>query len=113
MLSNVIIALYSEMREGLLADDTEFATKKVKEQLKSKESFISRILSKLTFCQAVAQKADQVFLPVLENASKAQKLRSTLGVFERSKFFFNLPGSLMESIELVRRFSPTNLISIF
>lgn len=54
-------------------------------------------------CQkATAQKADQVFLPVLENAAKAQKLRSTLGVFERSKFFFNLPGSLMESIEAVR-----------
>ena len=48
-----------------------------------------------------ATKADQVFLPVLENASKAQKLRSTLGVFERSKFFFNLPSSLMEAIEAV------------
>jgi exocyst complex component 2 len=48
-----------------------------------------------------ATKADQVFLPVLENASKAQKLRSTLGVFERSKFFFNLPGSLMELIDAV------------
>ncbi|OCB87790.1 hypothetical protein A7U60_g5113 [Sanghuangporus baumii] len=75
-------AIYSEMREGLLADSTDFATKTVREQLKT-----------------TAQKADQVFLPVLENASKAQKLRSTLGVFERSKFFFNLPGSLMESIE--------------
>jgi exocyst complex component 2 len=41
-------------------------------------------------------KADTVFLPVLENAEKASKLRSTLGVFERSKFFFNLPGSLLE-----------------
>lgn len=49
-----------------------------------------------------AQKADQVFLPVLENALKAQKLRTTLGVFERSKFFFNLPSSLIESIEAVR-----------
>lgn len=47
-----------------------------------------------------------MFLPVLENASKAQKLRSTLGVFERSKFFFNLPGSLMESIEAVSSQSP-------
>ena len=46
-------------------------------------------------------KADQVFLPVLENAAKAQKLRTTLGVFERSKFFFNLPGSIMEAIEAV------------
>ena len=49
-----------------------------------------------------AQKADQVFLPVLENALKAQKLRTTLGVFDRSRFFFNLPSSLMESIEAVR-----------
>lgn len=49
-----------------------------------------------------AVKADQVFLPVLENSAKAQKLRTTLGVFERSKFFFNLPGSLMESIDTGR-----------
>jgi hypothetical protein len=51
-----------------------------------------------------ATKADTVFLPVLENAAKAQKLRTTLGVFERSKFFFNLPGTLVESIEAVRTF---------
>lgn len=43
-----------------------------------------------------------MFLPVLENAEKASKLRSTLGVFERSKFFFNLPGSLLESIQAGR-----------
>ncbi|KAI0776491.1 exocyst complex component Sec5-domain-containing protein [Irpex lacteus] len=78
-------ALYAEMREGLLADDTDFATRQVREHLKNG-----------------AQKADQVFLPVLENALKAQKLRTTLGVFERSKFFFNLPSSLMEAIEAGR-----------
>jgi exocyst complex component 2 len=49
-----------------------------------------------------AVKANQVFLPVLENSAKAQKLRTTLGVFERSRFFFNLPGSLVESIEAGR-----------
>ncbi|EST06642.1 hypothetical protein PSEUBRA_004556 [Kalmanozyma brasiliensis GHG001] len=47
-------------------------------------------------------KADQVFMPVLENNLKTIKLRSTLGVFERSKFFFNLPGSLSEAVELGR-----------
>ncbi|CDS00803.1 related to Exocyst complex component Sec5 [Sporisorium scitamineum] len=47
-------------------------------------------------------KADQVFMPVLENNLKTIKLRSTLGVFERSKFFFNLPGSLCESVEMGR-----------
>lgn len=48
-----------------------------------------------------AVKANQVFLPVLENSSKAQRLRTTLSVFDRSKFFFSLPGSLAESIEAV------------
>lgn len=59
----------------------------------------------LTLGKEATVKADQVFLPVLENASKAQKLRTTLGVFERSKFFFNLPGFLVESIEAVNVYS--------
>ncbi|KZT28105.1 hypothetical protein NEOLEDRAFT_1233888 [Neolentinus lepideus HHB14362 ss-1] len=75
-------AVYAEMREGLLSEKAEFASKPIRDQLKQ-----------------AALKSNQVFLPVLENASKAQKLRTTLGVFERSKFFFNLPGALAESIE--------------
>ncbi|KAH7926246.1 hypothetical protein BV22DRAFT_1087398 [Leucogyrophana mollusca] len=78
-------ALYAEMREGLLSDSSEFASKPLTDQLKRS-----------------AVKANQVFLPVLENSSKAQKLRTTLSVFERSKFFFNLPGFLVESIEAGR-----------
>ncbi|KZP15940.1 hypothetical protein FIBSPDRAFT_1047870 [Athelia psychrophila] len=78
-------ALYAEMKEGLLAESSDYASKPLRDQLKQ-----------------AAVKADQVFLPVLENASKAQKLRTTLGVFERSKFFFNLPGFLVESIEAGR-----------
>ncbi|KAF7972154.1 hypothetical protein HWV62_18804 [Athelia sp. TMB] len=78
-------ALYAEMKEGLLAESSDYASKPLRDQLKQ-----------------AAIKADQVFLPVLENASKAQKLRTTLGVFERSKFFFNLPGFLVESIEAGR-----------
>ncbi|KAG8892472.1 hypothetical protein FRB99_002694, partial [Tulasnella sp. 403] len=74
--------LYAEMRDGLLADSTDYASSALKAQLK-----------------LATGKADQVFLPVLENASKADKLRSTLAVFERSKFFFNLPGSLAEAVE--------------
>ncbi|KAF8830676.1 hypothetical protein HHX47_DHR2000899 [Lentinula edodes] len=49
-----------------------------------------------------AVKANQVFLLVLENASKADKLCTTLGVFERSKFFFNLSSFIIESIEAGR-----------
>lgn len=51
--------------------------------------------------EAAATKSNQVFLPALQNADKAEKLRSTLGVFERSKFFFNLPSTLMEYINAV------------
>ncbi|KIJ14534.1 hypothetical protein PAXINDRAFT_100026 [Paxillus involutus ATCC 200175] len=75
-------ALNAEMREGLLSDTSDFASKPLTDHLKRS-----------------AVKANQVFLPVLENSAKAQKLRTTLSVFERSKFFFSLPGSLVESIE--------------
>ncbi|KAJ7810126.1 exocyst complex component sec5 [Mycena leptocephala] len=78
-------ALYLEMKEGLLAPSTNYASKPLRDHLKQ-----------------AAVKADQVFLPVLENASKAHKLRTTLGIFERSKFFFNLPGFIIESIEAGR-----------
>ena len=43
--------------------------------------------------------ANDVFRPVLENYIKSSKLRNTLGVFQRSHFFFNLPGSLHENVE--------------
>ena len=55
-------------------------------------------------------KANQVFLPVLENASKANKLRTTLSVFERSKFFFNLPGFIIESVEAVSPLLPPTVV---
>ncbi|KAJ3878404.1 exocyst complex component sec5 [Lentinula edodes] len=78
-------ALHAEMKEGLLESSTEYASKPLRDELKQ-----------------AAVKANQVFLPVLENASKADKLRTTLGVFERSKFFFNLPSFIIESIEAGR-----------
>ncbi|EIM87714.1 uncharacterized protein STEHIDRAFT_147005 [Stereum hirsutum FP-91666 SS1] len=78
-------ALHAEMREGLLAESTDYASRPLRDQLKQ-----------------AASKANQVFLPVLENANKAQKLRTTLGVFERSKFFFNLPASIVESMQVGR-----------
>jgi exocyst complex component 2 len=46
------------------------------------------------------QKADQIFQPVLENSVKTEKARATLGVFERSKFLFNLPGFLRDHIAI-------------
>ncbi|KAK4688269.1 exocyst complex component 2, partial [Tremellales sp. Uapishka_1] len=73
--------VYKDMKEGFLGDDTDHGTREMREIFK-----------------VAGHRADQVFLPVLENAVKAQKLRSTLSVFEKSKFLFNLPGQLIESI---------------
>ncbi|TRM60363.1 exocyst complex component Sec5-domain-containing protein [Schizophyllum amplum] len=84
-VKNSTDALHAEMKEGLLAPASDYASKPLRDELKE-----------------AAVKADQVFLPVLENASKARKLRTTLGVFERSGFFFNLPGFIIESIEAGR-----------
>ncbi|KAF9482707.1 exocyst complex component sec5 [Pholiota conissans] len=77
--------LYAEMKDGILNPETEYASRPLRDHLKNG-----------------AQKANQVFLPVLENASKAHKLQTTLSVFERSKFFFNLPNFIAESIEAGR-----------
>ena len=88
------------MQEGLLAEANDYSSKKLREQLK-RWSYIGFIIFGPDHNLVCATKADQVFLPVIENSSKAQKLRSTLAVFERSKFFFNLPSSLMELIEAV------------
>lgn len=89
------------MREGLLSESSDYASRPLRDQLKRMcHNFAFHHVRQLP--TEAAAKADQVFLPVLENASKAHKLRTTLGVFERSKFFFNLPASLIESIEAVR-----------
>ncbi|UZJ51135.1 hypothetical protein CBS101457_000455 [Exobasidium rhododendri] len=74
-----------ESKEGPLREDNDYGVKELKDILAN-----------------ASAKADQVFMPVLENNLKAVKLRSTLGVFERSRFFFNLPGSLGEAIEAGR-----------
>ncbi|PWN37481.1 uncharacterized protein FA14DRAFT_14429 [Meira miltonrushii] len=77
--------VYREMREskeGPLHEENEYGIGRLKGILGN-----------------ASAKADQVFMPVLENNLKAVKLRSTLSVFERSRFFFNLPGSLGEAIE--------------
>jgi len=74
--------VYEQMKAGPLKPECDYGTADLKESLRLATS-----------------KADQVYAPLLENRKKAERLRSTLGVFERSKFFFNLPGTLIEAIE--------------
>ena len=98
-----ILALYAEMQEGLLSHASEYASKPLTDHLKRRPTcrWFSLRFSRLFMWIGSTVKANQVFLPVLENSAKAQRLRTTLSVFERSKFFFSLPGSLAESIEAV------------
>ncbi|KAH9809994.1 exocyst complex component Sec5-domain-containing protein [Melampsora americana] len=74
--------VYEQMKNGPLRPEEDYSIGPLRESLKSATS-----------------KAEQVYTPILENRRKAERLRSTLGVFERSKFFFNLPGTLIEAIE--------------
>ncbi|KAF7349307.1 Exocyst complex component SEC5 [Mycena sanguinolenta] len=94
-------ALYLEMQEGLLGSSTQYASKPLRDHLKRNFFHCFEMLLAHEH-EGAAAKADQVFLPIFENASKAQKLRTTLGIFERSKFFFNLSGFIIESIEAGR-----------
>ena len=44
-------------------------------------------------------KAHEVINPLLERREKIEKLRSTVGLMEPYRLFFNLPNSLQESIK--------------
>lgn len=46
----------------------------------------------------VTSKAEEVFNPVIERRTRAEKLRLTLALLERWKFFFNLPTLLQQSV---------------
>ncbi|GAA5960084.1 hypothetical protein JCM8115_004527 [Rhodotorula mucilaginosa] len=74
--------VFEEMREGPLAPGNDHGVKPIQESLTAAET-----------------RAETVFQPIVEARTKAERLKSTLGVFERSKFFFNLPTVLGEAVE--------------
>lgn len=52
-----------------------------------------------TFALESYGKAHEVINPVLERREKIEKLRSTVGLLEPYRLFFNLPNTLQESIK--------------
>ncbi|KAI8867371.1 hypothetical protein GQ42DRAFT_102785, partial [Ramicandelaber brevisporus] len=42
--------------------------------------------------------ADEVYNPIVERRARAEKIRATLNIVERYRFFFNLPSRLMELV---------------
>lgn len=45
--------------------------------------------------------AEKIYGPIIERRGKAEKVRTTLNILERYKFFFSLPSGLLESIKQV------------
>ncbi|GAA5845225.1 hypothetical protein JCM3766R1_003363 [Sporobolomyces carnicolor] len=76
--------VFEEMKHsgGPLEATSDYGVKEIRETLKQASS-----------------RAETVFQPILDARTKAERLKSTLGVFERSKFFFNLPNILGEAVE--------------
>ena len=93
-------AVYEEMKQGgPLAPEAEHGVKDVRDTLKRESALSANQRDPLTSCTEATTRADAVFQPILDARTKAERLKSTLGVFERSKFFFNLPTILGEAVE--------------
>ncbi|KAI1317314.1 hypothetical protein EDD11_008683 [Mortierella claussenii] len=79
---NVIDSVYDDMKEKTLNEAQDWGTNRLNTILR--ESY---------------GKAHEVINPVLERREKIEKLRSTVGLLEPYRLFFNLPNTLQESIK--------------
>lgn len=87
-----------------MAAESEHGVKEIREVLKGKslcKDIRRRVCNSHVRGTVATTRADAVFQPILDARTKAERLKSTLGVFERSKFFFNLPTILGEAVEQV------------
>ncbi|KAG1817949.1 uncharacterized protein BJ212DRAFT_1479773 [Suillus subaureus] len=86
-------ALYAEMREGLLSDETSFASRPLVDYLKR----LSQFIPSSPFFDALCPRLGcEVFLHILKNCIKAPKLRTvTLCVFSAFQVF-QPPGISIE-----------------
>ncbi|KAI9257261.1 exocyst complex component Sec5-domain-containing protein [Phascolomyces articulosus] len=74
--------VYEEMKSKQLNPEEEYGTRSLEKSLNEANT-----------------RADQIYGPIVERRQKVEKVRSTLTVLQRYKFFFNLPSSLLESIK--------------
>ncbi|KAJ2726691.1 Exocyst complex component S5 [Coemansia sp. Benny D115] len=76
---NKIDLLYDEMKSRSLNEQAEYGTRSFSYAL-----------------QGTTRKADEIYNPIIDRRARVEKIRSTLSVVERYKFYFNLPSSLIE-----------------
>ncbi|KAJ9050194.1 Exocyst complex component S5 [Entomophthora muscae] len=79
---NTVDELQQEMRSNSITEETEYSTQAYEK----------------TLMDAIEQ-ANIVFGPIMERTSRSEKIRTTLNIVERYKFFFNLPSSMLEYIK--------------
>ncbi|KAI9504975.1 exocyst complex component Sec5-domain-containing protein [Coemansia spiralis] len=76
---NKIDLLYDEMKSRSLNEQAEYGTRAFSQSL-----------------QGTTQRADEIYNPIIDRRARLEKIRSTLSVVERYKFYFNLPSSLID-----------------
>ncbi|KAG0174880.1 hypothetical protein DFQ28_007669 [Apophysomyces sp. BC1034] len=79
---NTIDHVYDEMKSKQLNDEQDYGTRALKTALEEANA-----------------KADHIYGPIVERRQRGEKVRSTLTILQRYKFFFNLPSGLLESIK--------------
>ncbi|GAB5588983.1 Exocyst complex component S5 [Umbelopsis nana] len=79
---NTIDHIHDEMKSKNLNEQEEYGTKKLHRHLIDANT-----------------QAEKIYGPVIERRGRAEKVRTTLNILERYKFFFNLPSGLLESIK--------------
>ncbi|KAG0222160.1 hypothetical protein BGW42_006818, partial [Actinomortierella wolfii] len=79
---NVIDSVYEDMKGKTLNETQDWGTHRLNTILRSSYG-----------------KAHEVINPLLERREKVEKLRSTMGLLEPYRLFFNLPNTLQESIQ--------------
>ncbi|KAI9033578.1 exocyst complex component Sec5-domain-containing protein [Phycomyces nitens] len=79
---NTIDHVYEEMKSKQLNEDQDYGTGALRTALEDANT-----------------RAEQIYGPIVERRQRVDKVRSTLTILQRYKFFFNLPSSLLESIK--------------
>lgn len=101
---NTIDHIHDEMKSKNLNEQEEYGTKKLHRHLIG--TFIRSNPYALNFDSPIYStdantQADKIYGPVIERRGRGEKVRTTLNILERYKFFFNLPSGLLESIKQV------------
>lgn len=76
---NTVDELHEEMKSNNITPATNYGT----------QAYLKTL-------EDAFKQADTVFGPIMERTNRSEKIRTTMNIVERYKFFFNLPSSMLE-----------------